>query len=162
MLPNEEFWNFVNVMQEVKNEFLDARLRFKENFNLYKIEGLLKMGKYADASIYPASADEIDHLFQFDIKFRPCPNAGDIRVEASEEELDEMRRVANDEIAQEVRGAVIELWKQFGQTISHMRNVLDSEDPRFYRSSMVENLEAIIKRIPKYNLSDDPELEQLS
>lgn len=67
LLPNEKFFDFVNEINEVKNGFIAARNRFKANFDLYKLEGMMKMGKYADSSIYPQNAEDIDELFQLEV-----------------------------------------------------------------------------------------------
>jgi hypothetical protein len=160
LLPNEKFFDFVNAMNEVKNGFIACRNRFKANFDLYKLEGLLKMGKYADPSIYPKGAEDIDDLFQLEVMVRPCPNSNDIRVDVPQEVLDEMRKQADEEIANEVRGAVRDVWQKFHKVLAHMQKQLDSGDPRYYRASMVENAKTLLSLIPTYNLADDPELEE--
>jgi hypothetical protein len=160
LLPNEKFFDFVNEMNKVKNEFIAARNRFKDNFDLYKLEGLLKMGKYADSSIYPKSSEEIDDLFQLEVMVRPCPNSNDIRVDVPEEVLKEMREQADAEIATEVRRAVTDVWQRFHKVMAHMQKTLDSGDPRYFRSSLVENARTLLSLIPVYNLADDTELEQ--
>lgn len=159
LLPNEKFFDFVNEMNTVKNAFIASRNRFKQNFDLYRLEGLMKMGKYADASIYPKSADDIDELFQLDVMIRPCPNSNDIRVDLPEEILTEMREQADADIKREVQYAVKEVWQRFYKVCHHMQLQLDKGDPKCYRSSLLGNVEELLKVIPAYNLTDDPDLE---
>jgi hypothetical protein len=159
LLPNEKFFDFVNEINEVKNGFIAARNRFKANFDLYKLEGLMKMGKYADSSIYPKDKDDIDELFQLEVMVRPCPNTNDIRVDLPEEVLKEMREQAEADIMRDTKDAVKEVWLRFHKACSHMHKQLDAGDPKYFRSSLLENVEELLKIIPSYNLTDDPELE---
>jgi hypothetical protein len=159
LLPNDQFFEFVKDMSAIRNKFNDARNNFKSNFYLYKAEGLKKMGEYADPSVYPSHPDDLDRMFQLDIMIRPCPNSNDIRVDLPEEVLMEMRNQTDIQIKRDVTDAIKELWDRFGVVIKHMVTKLDTGDPRYYRESMLTNISDLIKIIPSYNLTDDPELE---
>lgn len=160
LLPNNKFFEFVTGMTKIRNEFIGARMGFKENFALYKNEGLRRMGEYADPSIYPADADSIDKMFQLDIMIRPCPESNDIRVDLPAEVLAELRKQSDDQIKHDVTDAVKEVWSRFSKVISHMVDKLDNGDPRYYRESLLDNVMNLVKTIPSYNLTDDQELEQ--
>lgn len=160
LLPNDKFFEFVNGMSAIRNKFIAARMGFKENFYLYKADGLKRMGEFADPSIYPSSPDDLDRMFQLDVMIRPCPNSDDIRVDLPEEVLTEMKKQTDLQIKNDVTDAVKELWERFGIVIKHMVEKLDNGDPRYYRESLLTNVSNLIKVIPSYNLTDDPELEK--
>lgn len=159
LLPNDKFFVFVNAMAEIRNQFIACKLRFKDNFYLYKNEGLLKMGEFADPNIYPKSPDAIDRMFQLDIMIRPCPDCNDIRVDLPEEVLKELREQTDAQIKKDVTDAVKELWERFSKVVRHMVDKLDKGDPRFYRDSLLNNVQNLLNVIPSYNLTDDEELE---
>jgi hypothetical protein len=158
LLPNTKFFDFVQAINKVKERFVISREYFKENLPLYKTEGMMRMGTYAE-DVYP-KVENIDKLFQLEIMIRPCPNSGDIRVDVPYEVLREIRNNSEEHLKADVTEAVKDIWIRFNKHLSHLSKQLNSADPKKFRSSMIKNVEDMINIIPLYNLTDDPDLEK--
>jgi|WetSurSiteA1Bulk_404760.scaffolds.fasta_scaffold14590_3 hypothetical protein len=161
LLPNTKFFDFVNAVNKVKEKFVQAREYFKENLDLYKQEGMTRLGIYA-GDFYPKNVDDIDKLFQLEIMIRPVPNTNDIRVEVPQEILDEIRKESNTALYEDTAMAVKDVWSRFNKVLTHMHSKLSKDDPKKFRSSMIKNIENMISMVPQYNLVDDEELNKIT
>lgn len=106
---------------------------------------------------YP-TAETVRGKFAFKLDYKPLPEAGDFRITALNEEMEELRTALTARIEEAKREAMRDVARRMAEPLANMVTRLTDPDARF-QDSLVGNLQEITSLIPALNVTGDPEIE---
>ena len=165
LIPNNKIAEVVAYLedQRVHNERLFSR--FIENLpaNMKDDDRAGRLGDLFDATDYKTVA-RLKSQWKFDVIRDTVPDPeSDIRAGWSVTQMDDMRRVLEEQESVNVKAATIELLERLAKPL---KNVFDKmsrydggKDGRFNNKSFINNVRDVVDTMVANNLRDDPELE---
>ena len=122
----------------------DARVRLNSMFN---------RGDYPDGA-------QIENKYRLEVFIDPLPSAADFRVTLQAEEIDQIRKRIQARNRSAFEEAMRDVWNRLYQSVKHMADKLHQADAVF-RNSLVNNLCELCALLPRLNLRDSKELEDM-
>jgi len=109
------------------------------------------------------SKDDFLHKFSMTMRFIPLSDADDLdlRVHIGEQEAESIKRQVRADMEQELKDTHNELCLRIKDHVTHMRDILSSENPRIF-DSMVDGVRKLADTIPALNFMDDPKLNDIA
>ena len=157
-LLSANYFDHMEKIRDFQTEFDDAVDVFCEEYNAHREQARFELNSLFKAEDYP-DVCEIREKFEFRHVVSGLPVAGDFRVDMADDEIERIRTQITDENARNVKTAMDSVWKQLLDTVSHMGNRLRDPNAKFH-STTITNIEDLIERIPRLNLTDDATLTQ--
>ena len=117
-----------------------------------------KLGDLYEPDDYPP-VNTIREKFRIGMNKMPVPTT-DIRVSLAEEELDSIRADVERSVKEAEQKAMGELWDRLYKRVKHIADSLADPEKRF-QASLLENAWELCEILPKLNVADDPNLEQM-
>jgi hypothetical protein len=115
------------------------------------------------ASDYP-SLDEVKEKFGFRLVFSPLPEAGDWRLDVSNDDLAELQRSYetdfNDRLAEAVRTPWEKLYKELQALSTKLDDSGDDDKKKRYHDSVISNPQELCRLLTHMNVTNDPKLEE--
>ena len=101
--------------------------------------------------------------FSMTMRFIPLSDADDLdlRVHIGEQEAESIKRQVRADMEQELKDTHNDLCLRIKDHVTHMRDILSSENPRIF-NSMVEGVRKLADTIPALNFMDDPKLNDIA
>jgi len=154
-----DFLEFTAQIRNFETLFNDKADQFTANYPDLIEEAKNRLNGLFNQKDYP-TPQEIRNKFYFSIKFDPIPEAGDIRVNIQQDELDklnsDLETRKNDAIAQAMKDPYIRLH----DAIKHAQERL-SDPKAIFRDSLIDNIVDLLKILPSLNVTNDPTLDKL-
>jgi len=154
-----DFLDFTAQLRRYETLFNDKADQFTTNYPDLIEEAKSRLNGLFNQKDYP-TPQKIRSKFYFDTHFDPIPEAGDIRVNIQQDELDklnaDLEARKNEAIAQAMKDPYIRLH----DAIKHAQTKL-SDPKAIFRDSLIDNLIDLVKILPSLNVTDDPTLDQL-
>lgn len=155
----EGFLEFTAQIRNYETIFNNKADQFTANYPDLIEEAKNRLNGLFNQKDYP-TPQEIRGKFYFDIRFDPIPEAGDIRVNIQQDELDklnaDLETRKNEAIAQAMKDPYIRLHN----AIKHAQEKL-SDPKAIFRDSLIDNLVDLVKILPSLNITSDPKLDEL-
>ena len=109
------------------------------------------------------SKDDFLHKFSMTMRFIPLSDADDLdlRVHIGEQEAESIKRQVRADMEQELKDTHNDLCLRIKDHVTHMRDILSSENPRIF-DSMVDGVRKLADTIPALNFMDDPKLNDIA
>jgi hypothetical protein len=104
------------------------------------------------------SVSDIRSRFDIKLSFAPIPDAGDFRIQLSNDELDMIRQEMREREKAQLARSMHFAWKKLHDAIVDMVERLAK--PKFH-NTVVENIKAITDVLPELNLANDPQLNEM-
>ena len=162
------FLNYQKLMKEAKHK-VDAEVRqLPESRSDIIAEARGRLGKMFDVDDYP-SEDDIASKFSFDVEIKPMPDAGDFRVELSEENVKSITKDIERRTNQRLEAAMNDVFGRITEVTQKMSERLREYQPagdgkkagNIIRDSLVYNINELAELLPALNVTNDPRIEQL-
>lgn len=129
-----------------------------------------RLGTLFNDTDYP-SIIEVERKFTWERKYMPIPKSNDFRLEISNEISDKLKQQYEDSAKQQVKDMNKSLYLRAHALVEHVMVKLDEYgEPtdndngrhKTFRSSLITNARDFADLLPSLNVTNDPELNQLS
>ncbi|CAH2605742.1 conserved protein of unknown function (plasmid) [Rhodovastum atsumiense] len=163
ILKGTAYLAFTDAMAEPIRGFDDAVSAFIAAYPDIREQARRRLGDAYSDSDFP-SQGQLRQRFGVKLTFLPIPSAEDFRVQLAADEIDAVRRNAEEALRGTVNDAVASLLERLREPVARMATRLrlfSREDGRTrhpFRDSLVENVRAIVQLAPMLNLMDDPRI----
>ena len=119
-------------------------------------ESLFRMSDYL-------CKEDFLNKFSMTMRFIPLSDADDLdlRVHVGEQEAESIQRQVRADMEQELNDTHTELCLRIKEHVTHMRDILSSENPRIF-DSMVDGVRQLADTIPALNFTGDQELNNIA
>lgn len=156
-------WNgFDQEMQDRQKQFYAMRDDVLLEYANARQAAQFRLGSMFDATEYP-SVDEVSTKFYFDYSYHPVPQAGDFRVDVSNQGLQFLQEQFEREANKAVAEAMSSLWervKKTTETLSNQLRVSKDEKGKLYQSTLDTALD-LCNMMKDLNLTGDPKMERM-
>lgn len=167
LLPAPAYMDHVEKMRLLSTRFSSAADTLISQFSSLIEQAKTRLGGLFRKQDYP-SENELRAKFSFETKVLPLPDAGDFRVSLGDEERDRIKRQITAAVEASLQVGSRELWYRLHEAVQHMADRLAAykvteqgvEHP--FRDTVVTNLIKLVDVLPKLNVTNDPELEQMA
>jgi len=159
LLPSANYDHYSRQMRIFKQQFEDAVQEFVRDYHSVIWDARQSLGGLFNREDYPDPSD-IRDKFSFRTTITPVPVSEDFRVNLGKDEVDAIKRDLENRIEQAHAMATKDLWKRLYDVVSHMVDRL-SEPDTVFRDTLVGNIVRITELLPRLNINNDPELDQM-
>jgi len=159
ILPSKNFLTYSKKMRELKELYEKAVRDFLANYDEYRNDSAVKLGKMFNPADYPGKK-EIEHKFGFGTDIEPVPSAEDFRVDVSSSDSVKIKKELEARVKDRVVEATKDLYVRLNDVVGKFADKLADKDAIF-RDSLIENVVELVNLLPKLNVADDPDLDKL-
>ncbi len=166
VLRSASFLDYAAGYADWKTKFETAVDVFCQAYPTLVAQAELRLNTLFDPKDYP-EVEEVRRRFAVRLNVYPMPNAEDFRIIEGipSEEAERLRAEAVAGLEAQVTDALKDLWTRMHTVVSAMSDRLSvphGEKGGKFRDTLVDNIEELLERVPKLNLTGDPEIEKLS
>ena len=170
LLPMKNFFDYKAALNNFERQFDEAVQEFLVEYPTLVSAAAFQLGDLFSADEYP-DADSLVGKFKFKYVFVPVPDAGDFRIDVSEEGKKELQEQYEKFYEDKLATATKDAWDRLHECVLHMSEKLaDAPTPRqtkeglnstqIFRDSLVNNANELCGLLTKLNVTNDPKLEQ--
>lgn len=154
-----DFLEFTAELRKYETHINTKADDFVSNYPALIEEAKQRLNGLFNPKDYPPPA-EIRKKFYFDVHFDPIPEAGDIRVNIQQDELDKLNADLDTRQNEGIKKAMKDPYERLHDVIKHAYERLN--DPKgIFRDSLIDNLIDLCKILPSLNITGDPTLDAL-
>jgi hypothetical protein len=161
LLPNELYFEYMEKMQPLKDNFLMEVDRLIQDYNEILESEKVRLGSLFKDSDYPPPW-KLANKFCFTISIYPVPESGDFRVSLADYEVDrlkqEMEKNVMDRVVENTRG----LWLRVHEATKDLIDRLNGSRSIRYDSPVVDNLKKLASILPALNFAQDQDLDDMA
>lgn len=117
------------------------------------------LGKLFDPRDYP-SAHEVRELFGYRLVFSPIAEANDFRLEAPQEELEEVKRSYEENFNARLATTLREPWDRLHDTLTSISSKLGSDTSKYNDNRFIDSAQTLCAMLTHLNVTKDPQLEK--
>jgi hypothetical protein len=160
LLPAHFYFEMTTHMREFERTFFQQVEEFLTVYPSYieqvrpELSGLFREGDYP-------SVEKLRSKFGVKLDILPIPSGEDFRVTLSQEEQSRVTREIDQSVRQSLLRGNEDLWKRLREVVTHMVARLNEPESRFH-SSLVTNIFDLVELLPRLNVTEDEELNQLA
>ncbi len=162
LIPMAQFFELKQWINTQEIEFNSIVGEFLRDYPTLISAQAFQLGALFNRNEYP-SVDDIRHKFGFRVGFLPLPQAGDFRVDATTEVINEMEEQYKETLNTRIQQVNEDLWERLHSTIKHMADRMGvSADGKknIFRDSLVENAVDLCDLLKRLNITNDQKLEK--
>jgi hypothetical protein len=159
LLPAKQYMEYTAAMRIYKDEITRLTQSFINVYPTLVQDARMRLGSMYDAADYPDASDIRDR-FGVNVSFQPVPDAKDFRVDVNNDALEEIRASINATVIERQAGAIKECWMRLYEVVSKLEATMVKDKPIF-RDSLIENVADLIAMLPKLNITNDKELNEI-
>jgi len=162
LIPMAQFFELKQWINTQEIEFNSIVGEFLRDYPTLISAQAFQLGALFNRNEYP-SVDDIRHKFGFRVGFLPLPQAGDFRVDAATEVINEMEEQYKETLNTRIQQVNEDLWERLHSTIKHMSDRMGvSADGKknIFRDSLVENAVDLCDLLKRLNITNDQKLEK--
>ena len=157
ILSAKMYFEYTQKIREYKEKFYQVVDSFLSRYYDLIDEAKQRLGDLFNPNDYPKS---LDKKFSFEVSFLPIPTAQDFRVELQAEEIKQIKNQIQEETLRRFREAHKDIYIRIKTAVSHMaEKLLDTN--AIFRDSLVKNVAILADLIPKLDIMEDKELEDI-
>ncbi|MDP8268875.1 MAG: DUF3150 domain-containing protein [Candidatus Tenebribacter davisii] len=158
LLPTTNYFDYVNAIRNFQDEYERETANFLSVYPNLKQDAHLRLSAMFKEEDYPDVAT-LRTKYAFTNQITPVPEAGDFRVNLTDEEVSSIKESLEDQVEESTQKAMNDLWQRLFKVVSHMLERLSDPDNKF-KNTLVENIEGLCELLPKLNITNDPELDR--
>ncbi len=159
LLPSKNFMKYSDAMRQFTADFNAAVDDFRRNYQGYVDQAAVTLGGLYNPADYPMPS-EIADKFGVRVQVDPFPDSDDFRVSLADDEVNRIKTFIDERNKVAIAHANKELWTRLYNAVNSMVDRLSEKDAIF-RDSLVGNIAELCQLLPKLNITDDQELEQM-
>ena len=162
LIPMAQFFELKKWINTQEIEFNSIVSEFLQEYPTLISAQAFQLGALFNRNEYP-SVDEIRHKFGFRVGFLPLPQAGDFRVDATAEVINEMEEQYKETLNTRIQQVNEDLWERLHSTIKHMADRMGvgaDGKKNIFRDSMVDNAVDLCDLLKRLNITNDQKLEK--
>ncbi len=159
LLPAAEFMEYSKEMRQLKERFDQAVEEFIQNYPEYRERAKEALNGMFNPADYP-NTQEIKRKFGFDTSIEPVPHKEDFRVKLQQRDQKKIAKALEESIERRMQEATQDLYVRVADVVKRFAETL-SEPDKIFRDSLVENAVEMVNLLPKLNVANDPDLENL-
>lgn len=164
LLPTSLFLDYkteANAMRDTFNTMVD---NFMVDYPALVQTANNYLGKLFNPQDYP-SGDEVRDKFGFRLVFSPVPEAGDFRLQVTEQDLNELRQQYEDSFSARLADAMREPWDRLHKLLKGMSEKLTDTEGEYeakkrYHDTFITNAQSLCGMLTHLNVTNDPLLER--
>ena len=153
-----------NVIRKAKNAWHHEKSLTSAAYDGHVEEAKVRLGSLFNVNDYPF-ADALLNKLHFSSSIRPIPSLDgmDFRFDhgASQEELRKIEEEAKEDMIASMRSSIKDLHYKMHDAVTHMKSVLDKEDPRIF-NSLINKVHNVVKVVPHLNIMEDQNLSMIA
>ena len=161
MLPVAQFFDYRKWVSEKEQEFDAMVAAFLIEYSSLISAQAFRLGTMFDKGEYP-DVGELKNKFRFQQVMTPVPESGDFRIDAVNQEAEELKKELESQYAkaseERINGAVGDLWGRIYKTVQHLRDKCAMEKTVFYERTL-ENALELCSLLTRLNVTGDKDLE---
>lgn len=164
LLPTAQYFKYTGAMSDMENKFWDLVNAFLINYHDAVIDVQMLLGDLFSRDDYP-SAEELQRKYRVHINYMPLPDAGDFRVDISNEALREVKEQYADFYTTQYNTAMNDVWTRLHKALTNMSERLDygsKEDKKVFRDSLVGNVNDMVELLRVCNVTSSPQMAQMA
>lgn len=160
LLPMKNFLIYKRELTDWEQKYTAAVDEFITNYPTLVSAAAFQLGNLFSRAEYPAPAD-IRQKFALNCLFTPVPDSGDFRIDADDEELEELKKQYETHFDKRMEDAMTDTWRRLYECLSRMSTQLGFDQGRKKRihTSMFDSAKALTGLLSGLNVTNDPALE---
>ena len=162
LLPTQVYWEYVNDMQGLEEEFYRQVDEFVKAYPSLVAETKARLGDLYNPDDYP-DPEVIREKFSFSITINPVPDAGDFRVDIENDAMEEIKADLKARLSTTQQEAMRDLWERLRKSVAEVsKKFADTDKKVIFRDTLIGNIRDLVDLIPKMNIDGDPELDRMA
>ncbi len=159
ILSSDMFMRYSEEMRKAISEYDEAVNDFLKEYLTIVAQAEKRLGKLLEGKQFP-SASEIKYKFAVHQDILPIPQASDFRCQLNADEVIDIRKNIATSIETMAEKAMSTLWERFTILVDKVEKTM-KKPKKIFRDSLISNLKDFCELIPKMNLTNDNNLEEL-
>jgi hypothetical protein len=162
LLPTSLFMDYKTEANVRRSTFNYMVQEFGKVYPSLVAQAPTTMGTLFNPDDYP-SVDEVMSKFSFQLTFSPVPEAGDFRLDVSNQDLRELQQQYEESFDARLADAMRAPWQQLHTMLTGMSAKLTEEGgdtKKRWHGSFVTNAQELCQMLTHLNVTKDPKLEQ--
>lgn len=159
LLTTEMYFDFIkefSIYIETFNKEVDkAEQALESEIEKRKIQ----LNGMFNAADYPRR-EEFKSKFNLRVTFMPIPEISDFRIDLSQTEVNVLTKNIENEMNNRLTAAVSSTWERIKEQLTKMKETLSTQD-KIFRDSLFNNLADLISILPKLNVTNDANINQI-
>jgi hypothetical protein len=157
----------VDYMSEIKKlhtEFDSAVNTFMGDYQLIREEARYSLGDLYNETDYPPPS-KLREKFAMGVDFTPIPEGAHLTINIDAADLENIQRDIEERVQDSVQAAMKELWQRLYDVTAAIKERLTPEangEAKLFRDSLIKNALDLAELLPKLNITDDPDLNQIA
>jgi hypothetical protein len=164
LLPTAQYFKYTGAMSDMENKFWGLVNAFLINYHDAVIDVQMLLGDLFSRDDYP-TAEELQRKYKVHINYMPLPDAGDFRIDISNEALREVKEQYADFYTTQYNTAMNDVWTRLHKALTNMSERLDygsKEDKKVFRDSLVGNVNDMVELLRVCNVTSSPQMAQMA
>ena len=159
ILLAKNYLTYTGKMRALKSGFEEAVSKFLSNYAALVEEARKTLNGMFDPEDYPRES-KIKTKYGFEVSVNPLPSEQDFRVALQAEEVDQIKARIHARNQSAYQEAMKSVWDRLYKNVKHMADRLHDSEAKF-KNSLVSNLCDLCALLPRLNLDDSKELEEM-
>lgn len=156
IMPTAFFEDFSKEMNAIQENLDSAVRKVIRNYDELMNNAKRRLGKKLFNPDEFPSKEELKNRFKIIIRTYPVPDKEDFRADIPEDVVENFEEARQEQFQE----AVNEMWERFRTVLEHAFEQLSKKEGKLFES-VVENIKALTKLLPKLNIAEDKELDKL-
>lgn len=164
LLPTEMYFEYQQRITHYEGLIASAVDSLIEDFEYEKSKAAQKLGTLFNEDDYP-SPESLRDKFSFRVSYTPLPDAGDFRLDISNEAMQELQSQYQDAYTQRIEEAMSDVWHRVHESLTNMSARLGYNDDGkklVFRDSLVENALSMVDLLKKCNVTGSAQMSAMS
>jgi hypothetical protein len=159
LLPTKNWDTYLDMMLGYRSRFDSLVRDFIKGYAGFRQHAMSSLGALFDPDEYP-DTDAIARRFAINTNWMPLPKSDDLRIQLGRDDMDEVSRSIDDQVATMCAEATRDLHTRLADKLQRVSERL-SDPENVFRDSMIEGLKELCDMIPRLDVAGDAELEKL-
>lgn len=163
LLTTKNYFGYQQQLTALQAEFNNLVEKFLAAYGWEVGQAQVRLGALFNANDYP-SADSIRDKFKFNINYMPVPEAGDFRLDVSNEANKQLAEHYNNYYQTQLKTAMQDVWTRAHNALSKMSERLDYADhqtKKIFRDSLVDNVLEVVELMDTCNITGDTHMSAI-
>jgi hypothetical protein len=158
MLPSANYLAFMTEFRKEKSEWQQLVNKFLDRYEDLCQDAKRYLGDLYNPADYP-SVDDLSGKFNMDMAVFPVPST-DFRVSIGSEELTRIQQDVTRRVQEAQTAAMQDVWHRLYDKVEKIAERLSDPTNKF-KDSLIENAREMCELLPRLNVMDDPNLENM-
>lgn len=151
LLPAEQYFEYTARVSELKEKYETAVRKFILSYPTMIDEARERLNGMFSEEDYPK---DIASRFALTTSFMPVPDAADLRINVSDEEVSKLKAEISSEINNRMAAAQGDIYQRMTDHLKRMHERL-ADKKAIFRDSLFDDLLGMVELLPKLNIAGD-------